>query len=77
LEIHYTPKHGIWTNTAEIELSLLARQRLDRRTETREELESSVTVWEEKRNERMVEARWQFTTADACIKLRRAYPSTQ
>ena len=59
---------------AEIELSVLARQCLDRRIETREELEREVAAWEEERNERGVEIRWRFTTADARIKLRRLYP---
>ena len=77
LEIHHTPKHGSWLNMAEIELSVLARQCLDRRIETREELEREVAAWEEDRNERMVEVRWQFTTADARIKLHRLYPATQ
>ncbi len=31
LDIHYTPKHGSWLNMAEMELSALARQCLDRR----------------------------------------------
>jgi hypothetical protein len=74
LEIHHTPKHGSWLNMAEIELSVLARQRLARRIETREELEREVAAWEEERNERAVEIRWRFTTADARIKLRRLYP---
>ena len=74
LEIHHTPKHGSWLNMAEIELSVLARQCLDRRIETREELEREVAAWEEERNERGVEIRWRFTTADARIKLRRLYP---
>jgi hypothetical protein len=77
LEIHYTPKHGSWLNMAEIELAVLARQCLDRRIETKEELEREVAAWEEDRNERMVEVVWQFTTADARIKLRRLYPTTQ
>jgi hypothetical protein len=77
LEIHHTPKHGSWLNMAEIELSVLARQCLDRRIETREELEREVAVWEEERNERMVEAKWQFTTAEARIKLRRLYTTIQ
>src|SRR5687768_11811584 len=76
LEIHHTPKHGSWLNMAEIELSVLARQCLDRRIETREELEREVAAWEEDRNERMVEVVWQFTTADARIKLHRLYPAT-
>jgi len=74
LEVHHTPKHGSWLNMAEIELSVLARQCLDRRIETREELEREVAAWEEERNERGVEVRWRFTTADARIKLRRLYP---
>lgn len=74
LEIHHTPKHGSWLNMAEIELSVLARQCLARRIETREELEREVATWEEERNERCVEIRWRFTTADARIKLRRLYP---
>ena len=52
---------------AEIELSVLARQCLDRRIETREELEREVAAWEEERNERQVGVRWRFTTADARI----------
>jgi len=77
LEIHHTPKHGSWLNMAEIELSVLARQCLARRIETREELEREVATWEEERNERGIEIQWHFTTADARIKLRRLYPTTQ
>ena len=75
LEIHHTPKHGSWLNMAEIELSVLARQCLARRIETREELEREVAAWEEERNERGVEFQWRFTTSDARIKLRRLYPT--
>jgi DDE superfamily endonuclease len=77
LEIHHTPKHGSWLNLAEIELSVLSRQCLDRRIETREELEREVAAWEEERNERGVGVRWRFTTADARIKLHRLYPTIQ
>ena len=73
LEIHHTPKHGSWLNMAEIELSVLARQCLDRRIETKEDLEQSVAAWEEARNERGGQIKWRFTTADARIKLRRLY----
>jgi hypothetical protein len=76
LEIHHTPKHGSWLNMAEIELSVLSRQCLDRRIESKEELEREVAAWEEERNGRGVGIRWQFTTADARIKLRRLYPTT-
>ena len=74
LEIHHTPKHGSWLNMAEIELSVLARQCLDQRIETRADLERHVAAWEEARNESGEVIRWRFTTADARIKLRRLYP---
>ena len=77
LEFVYTPKHGSWLNMAEIELSVLARQCLDRRIESAEDLRHEVEAWEEDRNERMVGIEWQFTTADARVKLHRLYPSTQ
>jgi hypothetical protein len=77
LEIHYTPKHGSWLNMAEIELSVLARQCLDRRIESSDELRREVSAWEEERNERQVGVNWQFTTADARIKLRKLYPVIQ
>lgn len=75
LEIHHTPVHGSWLNMAEIELSALAVQCLGRRIETRGELEEEIAAWEEERNERGVEVRWRFTTADARIKLRQLYPA--
>jgi hypothetical protein len=75
IEWHYTPKHGSWLDMAEIELSVLARQCLDRRIGTREELEQEVAAWEADRNERGVEVKWRFATADARIKLHRLYPS--
>ncbi len=77
LEIHHTPKHGSWLNMAECELSVLGRQCLDRRIEGRGELRREVWQWEQPRNERGVVIRWQFTTADARIKLRRLYPTVR
>jgi hypothetical protein len=77
IEWHYTPKHGSWLDMAEIELSVLSRQCLDRRIGTRQELEAAVTAWEAERNERAVEVKWRFTTADARIKLHRLYPVLQ
>ncbi len=75
LEIHYTPKHGSWLNMAEIELSVLSRQCLDRRIGTPAELEREVAAWQAKRNASEVGINWRFTTADARIKLKRLYPS--
>ena len=77
LEIHHTPKHGSWLNVAEIELSVLTRQCLDRRLGSAEELRREVAAWEADRNERAVEVRWRFSTAEARIKLHRLYPSLQ
>lgn len=77
LEIHHTPKHGSWLNMAETELSILARQCLDRRIDSRELLTSEVAVWEQTRNVQQTKIDWQFTTADARTKLKRLYPSTQ
>ena len=74
LEIHYTPKHGSWLNIAEIELSALTRQCLDRRIKNPELLKSETKIWEQKRNENQKSVDWQFTTSDARIKLKRLYP---
>ena len=75
LEWHYTPKHGSWLNMAEIELSVLSRQCLDRRIESAEAMEREVGAWQEDRNDREVGVQWRFTTADARIKLRKLYPT--
>ena len=74
LEIHHTPKHGSWLNMAEIELSVLSRQCLDRRLPDKEFLRAEVRAWEERRNAAQVQVHWQFSTADARIRLRRLYP---
>ena len=75
-EIHHTPKHGSWLNRAEIELSVLSRQCRNRRIESIDELRREVSAWEKERNERGTITKWQFTTADARIKLHRLYPAT-
>ncbi|MBA3471794.1 MAG: IS630 family transposase, partial [Rubrobacter sp.] len=74
LEIHYTPKHGSWLNMAEIELSVLARQCLDRRIPDRETLAGEVGAWEAERNAAESSIDWRFTSADARIKLKHLYP---
>jgi hypothetical protein len=76
-EVHHTPKHGSWLNVAEIELSVLSRQCLDRRIESTEELLKELEPWSEGRNDRGVGVNWRFTTADARIKLKRLYPAIQ
>jgi hypothetical protein len=74
-EWHYTPKHGSWLNMAETELSVLSSQCLDRRISSKQLLIDEVTAWEAARNKHHAKADWQFTTADARIKLKRLYPS--
>ena len=75
LEIHYTPKHGSWLNMAEIELSVLSRQCLNRRMPDRPTLQHEISAWETQRNEAASTVNWRFTTADARIKLKRLYPT--
>jgi hypothetical protein len=77
LEIHYTPKHGSWLNMAETELSVLSRQCLDRRIESKAFMTQQVATWEKDRNQACTTIDWRFTTADARVKLKRLYPSYQ
>jgi len=76
----YTPKHGSWLDIAEIELSVLAQQCLDRRIAIREQLAHEVAAWEEEHNAAAVTIAWRFTTDDARmddarIKLKHLYPT--
>jgi len=75
LEIHYTPKHGSWLNMAETELSVLSRQCLDRRIESKDTMAAEIATWENARNDAGARIDWQFTTTEARIKLKRLYPS--
>ena len=77
LEFHYTPKHGSWLNMAEIELSVLNRQCLNRRLPDQDTLKLEIAAWSEERNQQSRSVNWRFTTADARIKLKRLYPSIQ
>ncbi len=74
LEWHYTPERGSWLNMAECELSVLARQCLDRRIPDKATLEDEAAAWEMRRNAACVTIDWQFTTSDARTKLKRLYP---
>ncbi len=74
LEIHHTPKHGSWLNIAEIELSALTRQCLDRRIDDLGILNAELAAWQEATNADQRQVNWQFTTAGARTKLRHLYP---
>jgi len=77
LEVVYTPKHGSWLNMAEIELGVLSRQCMGGRVPDQPTLVASVERWQKDRNANRATIDWQFTTADARIKLRRLYPNSQ
>jgi hypothetical protein len=70
-------KHGSWLDMAEIELGILGRQCLSRRIENVHDLRREVKAWETTRDAAEAKVNWQFTTADARIKLRRLYPSVE
>jgi hypothetical protein len=74
LDIHYTPKHGSWLNIAEIELSALTKQCLNRRVNALDILNEQLSSWENARNDKQKGVDWQFTTEDARVKLRHLYP---
>ena len=74
-EWHYTLKDGSWPDLAESELSVLSGQCLDRRIADKQTLAEEVAAWEASRNRNDTKTDWQFTTADARVKLKRLYPS--
>lgn len=74
LEIHHTPRHGSWLNIAEIELSALSGQCLNRRLPDIVSMRREVAAWQRHRNQRGAPINWRFTTSDARIKLTRLYP---
>jgi hypothetical protein len=75
LQIHYTPKHGSWLNMAEIELSVLSRQCLNRRIPNKATLRTEVAAWQKRRNSAKAKVDWRFTTSEARTKLKRLYPT--
>ena len=75
IDFIFTPKHGSQLDMAEIELNILTRQYLNRRTSNIETVKDEVKAWTEHRNNSNTTINWQFKTSDARIKLRRLYPS--
>jgi hypothetical protein len=74
LDIRFTPKHGSWLNMAEIELSVLKGQCLDRRIPDMASMQAELAAWMNDRNNRAKGISWQFTTPEARIKLKHLYP---
>ena len=79
IEFVYTPvaSLGSWLNMVEVELSVLVRQCLKRRLPDIETLRREVSAWAEERNRLEASVDWRFTTPDACVKLRKLYPSIE
>lgn len=75
LVFHHTPRHGSWLNMAEIELSVLSRQCLNRRIPDAAALVRELEAWQANRNSQACKVKWRFTTNDARIKLHRLYPT--
>ena len=74
-EFVYTPKHGNWLNTAELELNVLMGQCLDKRIDNVEDVSLESRAWQEHRNNKNATIDWQFSIDQARIKLKRVYPS--
>jgi hypothetical protein len=74
LSIIHTPRKGSWLNVAEIELSVLSRQCLNRRIGNAEQLARELAAWQVERNTDHSRVHWRFTVDDARTKLHRLYP---
>ena len=74
IEWHYTPVHGSWLNLAELEVSVLTRQCLDRRMPDAAILAAEIAAWVSERNAAHVGIDWRFTIADARARLPFLYP---
>jgi len=75
LEFHYTPKHANWLDMAEIELSVLNSQCLDRRIPDQQTLAQETKSWQDQRNRDGIPVKWRFTVNDARQRLSHLYPS--
>lgn len=75
LRMIHTPKNGSWLNMAEMELSILSRQCINRRFDSVTQMEKEIAAWQKQRNRQALGASWQFTTSDARIKLKSLYPN--
>ena len=74
LEIHLTPRHGSWLDMAEIEIGVLMRHGLPARVPDYDTSCGLREAWEDDRNARGGDVDWQFTNADARVRLKHLYP---
>jgi hypothetical protein len=70
IEFHYTPVHGSWLNMAEIEISVLETECLNRRIPDRGTLQKEVTAWMKRRNDKKAKINWRFTREKAKEKFK-------
>jgi hypothetical protein len=70
IEWHHTPTHASWLNMAEIEISIMTKQCLDRRLASLEDVQQQLTAWTRDRNRQKATIEWTFHRADA----RRVFP---
>ena len=77
IEWHYTPTHGSWLNMAEIELSVLTRQCLDRRIPDQATVAAACAAWVAARNAAATPITWRFTPEVARVRLAHVYPVSE
>jgi hypothetical protein len=75
LEFHFTPKHASWLDMAEIELSVLSSQCLDRRIPDQQTLAQETQSWQDQRNRDGIPVKWRFTVNDPRRRLSHLYTS--
>lgn len=75
-EMHYTPTNGSWLNMAEIELSAISRQCLNRRIGDKQTLCQEVIACVKQRNAKRIKVNWQFSVNKARDKFQRFYSNT-
>lgn len=69
----YTPKKASWLNMAEIELSALSKQCLDRRIDNQASLAKEVLPWAKRQSQKRIKIEWSFSKSKAREKLASRY----
>ncbi len=72
-EFVYTPKKASWLNLIELEFSALARQCLNRRIPTINQLAKQVLMYFKEREDKGIKINWQFSQQQARKTLNRHY----
>jgi len=75
--VHHTPRHGTGLTRADIAITGLSRQCLNRRIPDRETLVNAVAAWQTHRNADGTPVNGRFRTEDARVRLTSLDPSMQ